>query len=442
MSRKQKALQSEPVEVQINALSHDGRGITRINDKVMFVFGALPLETVKAKYTRVHSRYSEANTVQVITPSENRALPICEHFGLCGGCQLQHLPTQLQIEHKQKFLEDLLLNQAKVSAKEWLPPLQGKTQGYRQKARLGVRYVEKKQSLLIGFREQNNNKIAIIENCQVLDPRVGHKILALREAINALEGKAIIAQIEVAIGGNEVALVFRNLEPLSEHDLLLLTQFCQTHQFSFYLQPQGVESVYKVWPKESPLELSYELVDQQLTYHFHPLDFTQVNQDMNQKMVNQALTLLRPAADDTILDLFCGLGNFSLPFAQRAKYVVGVEGAQVMATRAKANALRNNIHNAQFYGFDLSKEFSSQSWAKQHYTKIILDPPRCGAQEIVNAIGHFKAKEILYISCNPTTFARDAAILVHQHGFQLAKVGVMDMFPHTAHVETIGLFTR
>ncbi len=441
MSRKNKPLPQEAVEVQIQSLSHDGRGLTRINDKILFVFGALPGETVKVKYTKVHSRYSEAKTIEILSPSSIRTKPICDHFGVCGGCQLQHLPSTLQIEHKQQFLKEQLEHHAKVTPLHWLPPLQGLVKGYRQKARLGVRYVDKKQSLLIGFREQNNNKIAIIEQCAVLDPRVGNKISALREVIYSLEGKRAIAQIEVAIGTDEVGLVFRHLEPLSLADVTALTAFCEQNQFSLYLQPQGVDSVHKVYPDKT-IELTYELSDQGLQYRFHPLDFTQVNQVINQKMVNQALALLAPTKDDVILDLFCGLGNFSLPFAQCAKEVVGVEGTQTMANRAQANAALNSISNARFYAFDLSKAFKNEDWAKKHYTKIVLDPPRCGAQEIVSAIGHFSPKEILYISCNGATFARDAAILVHQHGYQLAKVGVMDMFPHTAHVETIALFNR
>ncbi len=438
MSRRQKALPVEPVEVEISGLSHDGRGIARLDNKVLFVFGALPGEIVKAKLTRCHSRYSDATAIEILKPSAERVGPACAHFGLCGGCQLQHMSSQTQIAHKQKFLEEQLVHQSKVTPGAWLAPLQASSNGYRQKARLGVRYVEKKQSLLVGFREQNNNKIAIIENCAVLDPRVGTKINALREMINSLEAKTTIAQIEVAIGGDEVALVFRHLDVLSESDIKNLTQFCQECHFSLYLQPKGVESVHKVWPNNQ-IELQYELKDQQLKYHFHPLDFTQVNQEINQKMVNQALQLLAPNKDDIILDLFCGLGNFSLPFAQQAKKVIGVEGASVMVERAKANAKVNNLTNTEFHAFDLSKDFSQQPWA-QHYTKLILDPPRCGAQEIVSSISHFKPAEILYISCNPATFARDAAILVHQQGYELKTVGVMDMFPHTAHVETIGLF--
>lgn len=442
MSRRHKQLPEAPVEVNISALSHDGRGIARIDDKIMFVFGALPGETVKAKYTRVHSRYSEAMVTEIIHPAKDRVNPICSHFGNCGGCQIQHLSSSLQIEHKQKFLEEQLTHQAKVKPFAWLAPLQGPVNGYRQKARLGVRYVEKKQSLLVGFREQNNNKIAIIESCAVLDARVGSKIAKLRETISLLEAKTTIAQIEVAIGGEEVALVFRHLEPLCESDIKILTQFGQECQFSIYLQPGGVDSVHKLFPANGETDLTYMLNDQHLTYCFHPLDFTQVNQDINQKMVNQALDLLKPTKDDVILDLFCGLGNFSLPFAQKAKQVVGVEGAEVMAKRAKRNAELNQLTNVDFYAFDLSKDFTSVPWAKTAYTKVVLDPPRCGAQELVTSISHFNPKEILYISCNPTTFARDAAILVHQHGYQLTKVGVMDMFPHTAHVETMGLFQK
>ncbi len=341
-----------------------------------------------------------------------------------------------------QFLEDLLTNQSKVTPGEWLAPLEGTVNGYRQKARLGVRYVDKKETLLVGFREQGNNKIAIIESCSVLDPRVGKHIQALRNVISSLEGRNVIPQIEVAIGGDEVALIFRHLEPLSDNDIDVLKSFCQTYQFSLYLQPSGVESVHKVYPPNTDLNLKYELLDQQLTYQFHPLDFTQVNHDINQKMVNQALALLNPKPTDTILDLFCGLGNFSLPFAQRSQTVVGVEGAPQMVERAKANADFNRLTNVEFHAFDLSKDFADQLWAKKKYDKIIMDPPRCGAQEIVNQISILNPKEILYISCNPATFARDAAILVHQHGYHLAKVGVMDMFPHTAHVETIGLFLK
>lgn len=440
MSHRRKPIPQEPIEVEVTGLSHDGRGIARQDNKVVFVFGALPGEKVLSKMTRCYTRYNEATTLEVLQPVASRVAPKCAHFGVCGGCQMQHLDSKHQVQHKQKMLEELLVHQAKVTPLEWLSPLVSEAFGYRQKARLGVRFVEKKETLLIGFREQGNNKIAIIEGCEVLDPRVGSKIKVLRDLINGLDVKNDIPQIEVAIGKDEVGLVFRHLNPLSEQDVAALTTFCQMHQFSLYLQPGGVDSVHKIWPPNSSLLLSYELSAQQLTYHFHPLDFTQVNQEINQQMVNQAIALLNPSSSDVILDLFCGLGNFSLPFAQKAAEVVGVEGTTQMVDRATENARYNQLTNVEFYTCDLSKDFADKAWAKKQYTKIILDPPRSGAEEVVNQISRFNAKEILYISCNPATFARDAAILVHHHGYRLVKVGVMDMFPHTAHVETIGLF--
>lgn len=440
MAHRRKPIPQDPIEIEITGLSHDGRGIARQDNKVVFVFGALPGEIVSAKLTRCHTRYSEATAIHVINKSDSRVPPPCAHFGLCGGCQLQHLAPSSQIQQKQKMLEEQLVHQAKVNPEEWLPPLVATSLGYRQKARLGVRFVEKKDALLIGFREQGNNKIAIIEGCEVLDPRVGSRIKELRALINSLEGKIHIPQIEIAIGEEEVALIFRHLAPLIEKDVVALVSFCQRFNFSLYLQPDGVDSVHKVWPMGSPLALHYVLKDQQLTYYFHPLDFTQVNQQINQKMVNQAIALLNPSPTDSILDLFCGLGNFSLPFAQKAQHVAGVEGTSQMVARASENARYNQLTNVEFHLSDLSKEFMHHPWAQKVYNKIVLDPPRCGAEEIVTKISQFKVKEILYISCNPATFARDAAILVHQHGFSLKKVGVMDMFPHTAHVETMGLF--
>ncbi|MFI4937798.1 MAG: 23S rRNA (uracil(1939)-C(5))-methyltransferase RlmD [Candidatus Berkiellales bacterium] len=427
------------IDFDITGLSHDGRGIARWQDKIVFVFGALPGETVRAKVTRRHSRFSEATTVEVLKASPQRVTPQCEYFGLCGGCQMQHMGSADQIEHKAKLLKEQL-DHHKIFAQTWLPPLTAKGYGYRQKARLGVKYVPQKDALLVGFREQKNNKLAIIESCQVLDPRVGLRIKELRDTIACLEGRNEIAQIELAIGNDEVALVFRHLKPLSESDIAALISFCEKNHFSLFLQPQGVDSVQKVWPENSNNFLSYTLKEQQLEFHFHPCDFTQVNQEMNQKMINQALALLSPNASDTILDLFCGLGNFSLPFAKMAKRVVGVEGTRTMVGRALANAKLNHLTNVDFYTADLEQEFAHHAFAKEDYTKIILDPPRSGALKVVEQIAKFKAKQLLYVSCNPATFVRDAAVLVHQQGFSLQQIGIMDMFPQTAHVETMGLF--
>ncbi|MGE3320465.1 MAG: 23S rRNA (uracil(1939)-C(5))-methyltransferase RlmD [Candidatus Berkiella sp.] len=440
MSSRRKKRDLTPFEVSVTGLSHDGRGVARVNDKVVFVFGALPGETVRAQLTKSHSRFLEATTVEVLEPSKSRVKPACEHFASCGGCSLQHMGSSEQVTQKQAWLAEQLLHQGKVTPESWLPPLLAEPLGYRQKARLAVRYVPQKQSLLVGFREQGNNKIAIIESCQTLDKRVGHNIRPLRDMIDSLVAREAIAQIEVASSQDEVALIFRHLQPLGDSDLQKLIHFCQTQHFSLYLQPDNYQSVHKVWPADGKEYLTYTLASQQLTFAFHPTDFTQVNEQMNQKMINQALALLEPKSDDHILDLFCGLGNFSLPFAQRAAKVVGVEGSVQAVTRAKENAKRNGLTNTEFYTYNLEEDVKSQAFAKDPYHKIILDPPRSGAQKIAEDMAHFAPKQILYVSCNSATFVRDAAILVHQHGYKLASVGVMDMFPQTAHIETMGLF--
>ncbi|MCS5711099.1 23S rRNA (uracil(1939)-C(5))-methyltransferase RlmD [Candidatus Berkiella aquae] len=439
MSRRRKIFPA-PFEVEVTGLSHDGRGIARVNDKILFVFGALPQETVRVQITKIHSRFQEGTTLEVLKPSLMRVKPACTHFGTCGGCSLQHIAPLQQVELKQAWLQDQLTHQGKVTPVEWLPPLLSESQGYRQKARLAVRYVPQKQSLLVGFREQGNNKIAIIESCETLDPRVGKKIKALRELIDALAAKESIAQIEVAASEEEVALIFRHLQPLSDSDQKALITFCQQNQFSLFLQPSNNESVHKVWPEDGNPYLSYQLPTQNLSFAFHPMDFTQVNAQMNQQMINQALALLDPKSDDIILDLFCGLGNFSLPFAKYANRVVGVEGSVQSVSRAKENAIRNQLTNTEFYACNLEDDFKHMPFAKGNYNKIILDPPRSGAQKIVEEMAYFAPKEILYVSCNSATFVRDAAILVHQHGYRLVKCGVMDMFPQTAHIETMGLF--
>jgi len=440
MSSRRKKLDLTPFDVTVSGLSHDGRGVARVNDKVLFVFGALPGETIRAQLTKSHSRFLEANTLEVLVPSKSRVMPACAHFANCGGCSLQHMSSHDQVLQKQAWLADQLLHQGKVTPQEWLAPLMAEPLGYRQKARLAVRYVPQKQSLLVGFREQGNNKIAIIESCQTLDKRVGHKIRALRDLIDSLAAKESIAQIEVASSQDEVALIFRHLQPLCDSDLQTLIHFCQIEHFSLYLQPDNAQSVHKVWPNDGKEYLTYKLPSQQLTFAFHPTDFTQVNEQMNQKMINQALALLDPKPEENILDLFCGLGNFSLPFAQRAATVVGVEGSVKAVDRAKENAVRNGLSNTEFYTYNLEDDIKNQAFAKAQYHKIILDPPRSGAQKVVEDMAHFAPKQILYVSCNSATFVRDAAILVHQHGYKLAKVGVMDMFPQTAHIETMGLF--
>lgn len=439
MQRKRKL--PEDVIVEITGLAHDGRGIARINEKILFVFGALPGEKVQAQYTRRFSRFDEGKAVAILSMAPERIAPACPHFSVCGGCQLQHLQPASQIEYKQRFLAEQLAHKG-IQPANWFAPLRAATERYRQKARLGVRYVKQKDTVVVGFREQNNNKISIIESCAILDQRVGARIKALRQLISNLDAKEDIAQIEMAATEQEVALVFRNLQPLSPEDQSKLIHFGRANELSIYLQGGGVDTVQKIWPDDSSLWLTYELPSQQLNFNFHPLDFTQVNAQINQAMINQALALLDPQADDEILDLFCGLGNFSLPFAQRARFVVGVEGSSDAVARAKHNANLNHLVNTDFHVRNLAEDFTTASWAAKSYNKIILDPPRSGAEMVVNHITQFGAQDILYVSCNPATFVRDAEILIKQHGYRLEHVGVMDMFPHTAHVETMGLFTK
>jgi 23S rRNA (uracil1939-C5)-methyltransferase len=377
---------------------------------------------------------------EVINPSPHRAKPRCPHFGVCGGCQLQHVSTASQVQTKAQLLQEQLTHHG-IHPKAWLAPLVGQAWGYRHKARLAVRYIDKKDTVAVGFREQKNNKIALIETCEVLHPQVGARIHELRGLIESLEARAHIAQIEVAVGDNEVALTFRNTATLSTADTDKLQRFCEHAHFSFYLQSGGAQTVTKIWPQDNKPYLTYSLHDQQLEFQFHPLDFTQVNPSINQMMINQALKLLEVNANDTILDLFCGLGNFTLPLAQRAKHVVGVEGSAMMVKRAYENAAHNAIHNVHFYDDDLFLDFKRAPFMQHPVDKILLDPPRTGAEKVVETIQSFSVKKILYVSCNPATFVRDAAILIKQ-GFELQSLGLMDMFAHTAHVETMGLFVK
>lgn len=441
MSKKQR-IPREPVDMTVTGLSHDGRGIARPQQKTIFVFGALPEEQVTAQIVRTHRRFDEANTQTVHKPSPDRVSPACTHFGVCGGCQMQHLASPKQVAYKQAWVAEQLTHIAKVTPRHWLPPLTGPVWGYRQKARLSVRWIEKKQTIAVGFREQKNSKVALIESCAILDPRLGEKIAPLRAMIESLQGAQHIAQIEVAAAEVGVALVFRHLEALTDADIAMVKAFCDQHGFLGYLQPGGVDTVHPIDPDQSDLYLHYDLPHQQLTFEYHPLDFTQVNRHMNQEMVDQALRLLNPQANERVLDLFCGLGNFSLPMAQKAQEVLGVEGAYTAVAQAERNAIHNHLDNVKFVAYDLTQSLVSAPWAQQTFDKIVLDPPRSGAQTVVEQLNRFQAKQILYISCNPATFCRDAAILVHQQGYALAELGVMDMFPHTAHIELMGLFKK
>lgn len=438
-SRSNKPLSQEPVLAHIESLSHDGRGVAHINGKALFVDGALPGEEVLFTYIAQRKRFDEGQVEKIILSSPDRTEPHCKYFGLCGGCSLQHLSPGAQILAKQQVLLDSLKHIGKLEPEKVLSPLTGPTWGYRRRARLGVKFVIKKDKLLIGFREKRSSLLADLERCEVLHPSVGLLLPELRQLVMSLTGYDQIPQIEVAVGDEATALVFRNLVELGANDLDTLRRFGRDHHIQIYIQPAGPESVTLIWPETA--SLSYRLSEFNLELFFSPADFVQINADVNRAMISRVIELLQPGARERVLDLFCGLGNFTLPLARRAAQVTGVEGEAKLIQRAQDNAQRNGIHNAEFYAADLSQDLSSQPWAKQRFDKILLDPPRTGALEIIQQLPAFGAVRIVYVSCNPATLARDAQKLVQQ-GYTLISAGVLDMFPHTTHVESIALFEK
>lgn len=445
MSRRRKKLPTEPREIRIDSLSHDGRGVGRLDDKVVFVSGALPGERVMFRYTLRKAKFDEGTVVEVLEASPQRVEPRCPHFGVCGGCSLQHLSPEDQILAKQERLMDNLTRMGKVNPDEVLPPLTDAPWGYRRKARLGVRFMPREQVIRVGFRERNSRFLTDSKTCEVLHPAVGHRLEALAEVINSLSVREHIPQVEVAIGDDHMALVFRHLEPLNEADLYALSAYGQSQDFIIFLQPGGPKTIHRLWPQEATEEevkLSYRLPEYEVELTFQPSDFTQVNAGINRKMVHRALELLDPQPGERVLDLFCGLGNFSLPLGRCAEHVVGVEGEASLVERAQANAAANNLPNVEFHATDLSGDITVEPWYGRGFEKLLLDPPRSGAQMVVQNLPKPLPRRIVYVSCDPATLARDADILVHQQGYRLRKAGVMDMFPHTAHVESIAVFER
>jgi 23S rRNA (uracil1939-C5)-methyltransferase len=422
------------IELTITNLSHDGRGVGHLNGKTTFVDGALPGEIITAEITKKHSRYNNARLIAVIKSSPDRVEAKCSHFSICGGCQFQHISPNKQILLKQENLLNQLKHMGKVEPEIILPPMMGSLWGYRSKARLSVKFVEKKQKLMIGFHEKMGRYIADLDHCDVLDPRVGMKFEALREIVLSLSIYKHIPQIEVACDEKTVALIFRHMEPFSESDKAKLLQFGLDHNFKIYFHPSKPETISVM----EDLAYSFDGIH----FKFQPTDFTQINSDINQKMLSLAISLLNLNSDDTVLDLFCGLGNFTLPISKYCKTVVGVEGDKNMVERARQNAKINNITNAEFYFANLFEPDTSMPWMQKKYSKILLDPPRTGAIEILPQIAKWAPSIIVYVSCNPATLARDAGELVNNHGYTLVKAGVMDMFPHTKHVESIAVFTR
>jgi 23S rRNA (uracil1939-C5)-methyltransferase len=427
-------------EADITDLIHDGRGVAHIAGKAVFVAGALAGERVRLRYTSKHRHYDEAAVEEVLSASPDRVSPRCKHFGVCGGCALQHLDPVAQIAAKQRVLLENFERIGKVQPEQVLAPLTDNPWGYRRRARLSAKFVEKKGRMLVGFRESNGRYVADIERCEVLHPAVGERIAAITELLESLEGKREIPQIEVAAGDNLIALVLRHLKPLSQADAKALIAFGQAHELAIFLQPGGIDSVAPLWPEQA--QLNFELPAYDVTLDFRPLDFIQVNGGMNRHMIDHALALLDPQKSDRVLDLFCGLGNFTLPLARRAAQVVGVEGEAGLVQRARDNAAKNGVDNATFHSADLAADQRTTAWAKADYELLLLDPPRSGADALLDYLPRKSTRRVVYVSCHPASLARDAGILVDKHGYKLKSAGVMDMFPHTAHVESIALLER
>jgi 23S rRNA (uracil1939-C5)-methyltransferase len=440
MSRRARVA-AAPEQGTVAALTHDGEGVVR-EGKTAFVGGALPGEVIRFKRVRSHRGHDEAQLLEVLEPSADRVAPRCAHFGVCGGCALQHLAADRQIEVKQQELRDALERVAKVSAQAWLPPLRGPQWGYRRRARLGARYVPKKGKVVVGFRERLAPYIAALEHCDVLSAPVGALIAPLSAMLTGLSTREWIPQIEVAVADNATALVFRVLRELPENDIAALRDFARQHSLRIYLQTGGLDSVAALDAGEGIAPLRYALPEFDVAYEFAPTDFIQINASLNAAMVSQVVRLLELDSQSRVLDLYCGLGNFTLPLARRAGAVLGIEGDAALIARARHNAHMNGLTNAQFVAADLTQSLPLNApYLAGGFSHVVLDPPRAGALDVMPTIAHLAPHKVAYISCHPGSLARDIAVLVHEFGFELRAAGVLDMFPHTAHVESLAVLT-
>ncbi len=438
---RKKKLPLDPVTVTIESLAHDGRGVAHVDGKVVFIDEALPGEELEFIYTDSRRDYAEGKVSRLISRSEHRVEPECPHFGVCGGCSFQHVADEQQIQFKQELLKQQFNHLGKVEITEIWEPLTGPYWAYRRKARMGVKYVAKKGRVLVGFRERRNPFLAEIESCKVMHPVVGEKLMDLSAMIGQLSVKDKIPQIEVAIGDEDCVLAFRVLEAPTTEDRQIMSDFGRQHGISICLQPKGPDTIHPV-PGDPEVIPGYALPDQGVHFKFRPAMFTQVNYEINRKMVTRAIEALELSQDDNVLDLFCGLGNFTLPMATKAGHVTGIEGDLPLVKHARENAMLNQIKNVDFHVADLTKDVSDMAWSRQKFNKLLLDPSRAGAADVLHNFKHWNPERIVYVSCNPSTLARDAGILVNELGYTLVKAGVMDMFPQTGHVESIALFTK
>jgi 23S rRNA (uracil1939-C5)-methyltransferase len=427
---------------QIESLDQEGRGIARRGGKTVFIEGALTGEVVTASVYRKKPSYEQANVQRILRESSQRVTPQCVNFGLCGGCSLQHLDARAQVAAKQRVLEDNLWHIGKVRADQMLSPLYGPAWGYRRRARMTARYVFKKGGSLIGFHEKRSSFVADMKSCEVLPPNISKLLPLLRELVNQLSIRERLPQIEVACGEAADVLVLRVLEPPSEADQAILRAFADAQGVHLYLQPKGPETAHPFWP-EAAADLYYALPEFGIKMPFFPTEFTQVNHEVNRVLVHRAVMLLAPQAGERIADMFCGIGNFSLPVARSGAQVTGIEGSASLVRRAAENAAYNGLsENVRYQTINLFEITAEAFAALGPFDRMLIDPPRDGAAELVKSLVSAPPARIVYVSCNPATLARDASMLVHEQGYTLNAAGVVNMFPHTAHVESIAVFDR
>lgn len=427
---------------EIIDLTHDAQGVARVDNKTVFIDGCLPGEEVTFRYTRRKKNFDEAELVEVLKASKDRVQPRCEYFGVCGGCSFQHISSAHQIEYKEKQLLDSFRHVGGVEIPETIPPLQSELHwGYRTKARLGAKWVKKKNRVLVGFREKRKPYIADMTNCEILLPDVSRLIPEFSALIASLSNPDKVPQIEVASTNAINAFIIRHMFDLTSDDRDRLVDFAKLHGVAIFSQIKGPDSITPLYPEVVALE--YQIEPYGVKFEFLPSDFTQVNQTINARMVSMALDLLELQSTDQVLELFSGLGNFSLPIAKNVRHVTAFEGDHGLVERAAQNAINNAVDNIDFHACDLFDDTASmRPKLPSIYNKLFLDPPRSGAMQVLPIVAHKKLERIVYVSCNPATLARDARILVEDLGFKLIKAGVMDMFPQTSHVESIALFTR
>lgn len=432
----------EPETATISGVTHDGRGIAEVPGKKVFVAGALDGEEVQFIRRKSRRNFDEAELLDIIVASPNRIDARCEAFGRCGGCAMQHVTEDEQRSIKFQTLRDNLERIGRVAPDNWLEPIVAPAWHYRRRGRLAVKDVPAKGRVLVGFRERHAPFITDMHRCEVLAKPVDALIDPLSELIAQLTIRARIPQIEVAVAENATALVFRVLDPPTDEDKELLCEFGEVNSLRIYLQSRGLDSVELLFPADDVRPLYYTLQASGVRIEFDPVGFVQVNSDINEQMVATAIELLQVESGDHVLDLYCGIGNFSLPLARECKEVLGVEGDAMLVAAAKHNAAINEIDNAEFRSADLSKIDGSESWLQDDWDRVLLDPARSGAAEVVQRMQIINPQRIVYVSCHPGTLARDAGLLVNELGYRLESAGIIDMFPHTAHVESIAVFSR